>query len=141
MAIINLRDFYPFEEDRTIEVPDEVAEVLFEAQRRERNYIRCRFWNRAHYSLDAGDGIEHSMLYLSMSPCEAYERKLRIDQLYAALRTLPDKQRQRIYAHYILGITKRRIALADGVDESTVRESIRRGLGRVEKFLQTNCKR
>ena len=138
MAKINLRDFYPFEDDRMIEVPDKVAEALHEAERRERNYIRHMFRKRAHYSLDAGDGLEHSMLFLAISPCEAYERKLTVDQLYAALHILPDKQRQRIYAHYILGMTKCRIALADGVDESTVRESIKAGLGRVEKFLQTN---
>lgn len=59
MAKINLRDFYPFyNTDLFIEIPDEVEAALLEAERLERNFMRRRFYNKAHYSLDAGDGIE-----------------------------------------------------------------------------------
>ena len=41
MSKINLREFYPFyHNDLFVEVPDEVAEALAEAERLERNYIR-----------------------------------------------------------------------------------------------------
>ena len=38
-----------------------------------------------------------------------------------AISSLPDKQAKRIYAHFILGMTKKDIARAEGVDEKVVR--------------------
>ena len=136
MAIINLRDFYPFYKDCTVDVPDDVAAVLHDAERLERNYIRRMFWNKAHYSLDVDDGIEHDALFVSVSPCEMYERKLTMEQLYAAIESLPDKQNRRVYAHFILGITQTEIARAEGVSESAVCISICKGLKNMEKFLK-----
>ncbi|PWJ50826.1 RNA polymerase sigma factor [Faecalicatena contorta] len=137
MAKINLRDFYPFyNTDFFIEIPDEVEAALLEAERVEQNYIRRRFYNKAHYSLDAGDGIENEILFVSLTPCELYERKMTAEQLQAAMASLPDKQGKRIYAHYILGISKSDIARAEGVDEKAVRVSIERGLRNMEKYLK-----
>lgn len=137
MAKINLRDFYPFyNTDLFIDIPDEVEVALLEAERLERNYIRRRFYNKAHYSLDADDGIENDILFVSLTPCELYERKMTAEQLQAAMASLPDKQGKRIYAHYILGISKSDIARAEGVDEKAVRVSIERGLRNMEKFLK-----
>ena len=128
MAKINLRDFYPFyNADLFIDIPDEVAAVLVEAERLERNYIRRMFWNKAQYSLDADDGIEHDALFVSLSPCEVYERKMTAQELHAALDALPNKQGRRVYAHYILGMSKTEIARAEGVSEKNVRQSINRG--------------
>lgn len=137
MAKINLRDFYPFyNTDLFIEIPDEVEAALLEAERLERNFIRRRFYNKAHYSLDAGDGIENDIVFVSLSPCELYERKMTAEQLQAAMASLPDKQGKRVYAHYILGVSKSDIARAEGVDEKAVRVSIERGLRNMEKFLK-----
>ena len=47
-------------------------------------------------------------------PCEIYERKMTAEQLLAAIASLPDKQGKRIYAHYILGMSKTEIARAEG---------------------------
>lgn len=58
------------------------------------------------------------------------------EQLQSAMASLPDKQGKRIYAHYILGISKSDIARAEGVDEKAVRVSIERGLRNMEKFLK-----
>ncbi len=137
MAKINLRDFYPFyNADLFIEIPDEIKDALLEAERLEQNYIRRRFYNKAYYSLDAGDGIENDILLVSLSPCEICERKITAEQLYAAIASLPDKQGKRIYAHYILGMSKLEIARAEGVDEKAVRVAIERGLKNMEKFLK-----
>ena len=55
MKTINLRDYYPFyHNDLFIEVSDEVAAALQEAERQERNYLRRVVYNKAFYSLDAG---------------------------------------------------------------------------------------
>ena len=94
------------------------------------------YWNKAYFSLDAGDGIEHEALFVALSPCELYERKVTAQELRAALNALPDTQGRRVYTHYILGLSKTEIARAEGVAKSRVSESIERGLRNMEKFLK-----
>ena len=48
---------------------------------------------------------------------------------------LPEKQAERIYARYYLGMRVSEIAAAEGADPSRVRESIRRGLKQLAVFL------
>lgn len=137
MTRINLRDYYPFySADLFVDIPDEVAAALAEAERLERNYIRRLIYNKAFYSLDAGDGIEHEALFVSLSLCEVYERKVTAEQLYAAIDALPGKQGRRMYAHYILGIPQTEIARAEGVGLTAVNNSIERGLKNMEDFLK-----
>jgi RNA polymerase sigma-70 factor (ECF subfamily) len=137
MAKINLRDFYPFyKTDFFVDVPDEVEAALLEAERLERNYIRRRFYNKAYYSLDVNDGIENDILFVSLSPFEVYERKVTAEQLHVAIASLPYKQAKRIYAHYILGMSKAEIARAEGIAENAVKDAIGRGLKRMEKYLK-----
>lgn len=138
MRTVNLRDYYPFYNvDIFVDVPDEVAAALQDAERLERNYIRRVFWNKAHYSLDAGDGIERDVLFVPLSPCEVYERKIAAGQIYAAIAALPGKQGRRIYAHYILGMSETEIARAEGVSKSRISESIKRGLWNMKIILKT----
>lgn len=137
MTRINLRDYYPFYNvDLFVDIPDEVAAALAEAERLERNYIRRLIYNKAFYSLDAGDGIEYEALFRSLSPCEVYERKVTAEQLYVAIDALPGKQGRRLYAHYILGIPQTEIARAEGVGITAVNNSIERGLKNMEDFLK-----
>jgi len=137
MIQINLRDYYPFyKSDFFIEVPQEIAALLIAHARYEANYQRRTYRHKAHFSLDRGDGIEHDILFVSLSPCEIYERKVTNQQLYAAIASLPDKQARRVYAHYFLGISKADIARAEGIDERAVRKAIERGLRNIEAFLK-----
>ena len=62
------------------------------------------------------------------------EKQLR-EQLYAAVMALPEKQAKRIYARYYLGMRVSEIAVAEGVDPSRVRDSIRRGLKQLAKYF------
>lgn len=59
-----------------------------------------------------------------------------MEQLYAALDALPDKQGRRLYAHYILGVPQTEIAQAEGVGLTAVNNSIERGLRNMEKMLK-----
>lgn len=137
MKKINLKDYYPcYTQDTFIEVPDELLAVFEEYARAEAAYERKKYRYKAHYSLDRGDGIEHDILFVSLSPDEIYERKLTSEQLHAAIASLPDKQAKRIYAHYFMGMSKTAIARAEGVSEGTIRESIARGLQSIEKYLK-----
>ena len=81
--------------------------------------------------IEIPDEVEVALL-----EAERLERKMTAEQLRSAMASLPDKQGKRIYAHYILGISKSDIARAEGVDEKAVRVSIERGLRNMEKFLK-----
>ena len=53
----------------------------------------------------------------------------------SAVMALPEKQAKRIYARYYLGMRVSEIATAEGVDQSRVRDSIRRGLKQLAKYF------
>lgn len=73
---------------------------------------------------------------MSVSPDELYERKVTMQELLAAIASLPDKQAKRVYAHFILGMTQTDIARVEGVSKMTVCYSIERALQTMEKFLK-----
>ena len=107
MAIINLRDYYPFyTSDCFMEVSEEIADIFKEFDRKEAAYRLRTYRHKAYYSLDRDDGLEHEAVFVALSPHELYERKVTMQELHAAIASLPDKQAKRIYAHFILGMTK-----------------------------------
>ena len=134
---INLKDFYPFYDvDYTIEVPEEIYTLLKVLAQKEHAAFERRRTNKAFYSLDALTGIEQDIVFVVLSPQEIFERKMEIQELYAAISRLPEKQARRIYAHFFLGMSKAAIARAEGVTEKSVWESIERGLKNISKFLK-----
>lgn len=135
MKVINLRDIYPhYTQDCFVEVTDEVADLFSEFDHKEAAYRLRTYRHKAYYSLDRNDGIEHEALFVALSPHELYERKVTMQELHAAISRLPNKQAKRIYAQFILGMTKKDIARAEGVHEKVVRVAIERGLRSLEKF-------
>lgn len=137
MKKINLKDYYAhITKDTYIDVPDEVFNIFEDYRKAEQAYQSRIRYHKSYYSLDRGDGIEHSALFVSLSPDEIYERKLTNEHLHAAIAALPDKQAKRIYAHYFLGMSITTIAKAEGVNKSQVSRSIIRGLTHLEKYLK-----
>jgi RNA polymerase sigma-70 factor (ECF subfamily) len=140
MKRINLKDYYAhINIDTYIDIPDEVFDIFEEHRKAEQAYQSKVHYHKAYYSLDRSDGIEHSALFVSLSPDEIYERKLTTEQLHSAIATLPDKQAKRIYAHYFLRMSKTAIAKAEGVNKSQVTRSISQGLSHLEKYLKMFC--
>ena len=138
MKKINLRDYYPFySKDTVVEVPEEVALLLREFELlEEANRIRT-YRYRAFYSLDYTGEIERDLAALDQkSPYDILEESYDTEQLYKGLASLPEKQRNRIYAHYFLGMSKSAIARAEKINESNVRQSIEHGLQNIKKFLR-----
>lgn len=134
---INLREIYPFyQTDIWVEVEEEMARELRQFDLNENAYILRRYRNRAYFSLDREDGIEQEALLGTASPEELLMQKVSREELYEALCQLPDKWVQRIYAHYMLGMSKVAIARSEQIDESTVRKSIERGLRLLERILK-----
>lgn len=137
MIRINLRDYYPFYfHDSFIEVEDIIATTLNAFDLIENAYRKRTCRHKAYYSLDRNDGIERDIMLIILTPPEIYELELTNQELYAAMNSLSDKQSKRIYAHYFLGISKYAIAKAEGIDESSVRKSIKTGLRRMAAILR-----
>lgn len=137
MKRVNLKDMYPlYNEDCFIEVTDAVAAELEISRRTEHAQYRYIYRNKAQFSLDQGDGIEHDILFASHSPVEIYERKLTKEQLYTAIAKLPEKQAKRVCAHFFMEMSKAEIASSEGVSKMAVCESIDRGLRTLEKEIK-----
>ena len=75
MAIINLRDYYPFyTSDCFMEVSEEVAEMFKEFDRKEAAYRLRTYRHKAYYSLDRDDGLEHEAVFVALFPHEWYRQ-------------------------------------------------------------------
>lgn len=123
-------------ENDYIEISESVSNAIDSSNRDVNNQYAKIKYHKAYYSLDAGDGIEKDILFVSATPEEIYEKKLTQEQLYAALNQLPKAQLKRIYAKYFQGMTTTQIAKIEGVDESAVRHSIERALKKLRKILE-----
>jgi RNA polymerase sigma factor (sigma-70 family) len=137
MKKINLRELYPdvYTTDFFVDVTEEVMETIRAAERAEAAYERKMYRYKAYYSLDCDNGIENAILMKPQTPEMLLEEKQLREQLYAAVMALPEKQAKRIYARYYLGMRVSEIATAEGVDQSRVRDSIRRGLKQLAKYF------
>ncbi len=139
MPKINLRDIYPhIQQDTYLEVSNEIDAFFAEDKKANTAYDRKLHYHHAQYSLNCEDGIEHSAIFVALSPEEIYQRKLTNEQLTKAMASLPYKQASRIYAHYFMGLSKAVIAQREGVSEGAVRSSIHRGLYLLEKYFKNN---
>ena len=138
MAIINLRDFYPwYIQDEFVEVPDNIAAEFFADKRYSKAHDRRVKRNKAQYSLDADDGIEVSAINQTPDNPEAiFEMMERHCRLCWALNSLPEIQGRRVEASFLLGMTRKEIAAADGVSESAVNAAIDKGLAAMKIYLQ-----
>ncbi|WP_070087988.1 RNA polymerase sigma factor [Merdimonas faecis] len=137
MKEINLREFYPemYHNDYFINLPDEIVDVLEEYRRKEIAYHRRTYRHKAQYSLDFGNNIECEAVLVTPTLQEIVEQHMEEERVYEAISTLPEKQRQRVYAHFILGISMADISRMEGTSVSMVHESIHRGLRRLKKIL------
>ena len=91
---------------------------------------------KAFYSLDRDEGIEREILQKPLNPAEVWEQRQMTELIYKGLSKLPVKQRQRIYAHFFLGMSKADIAKAEGTHKSRITRSIEAGLRSLEKYFK-----
>lgn len=137
MKEINLRNFYPFYTTDTImKVPNEVANLLHEYKLKEAAYILRTYRHKAYFSLDYDDNIERDALVLVLTPEDVLTQKEENVRLYQAISALPEKQRNRICSHFLLGMSLSEIAKSENSAVSSVHEGIQRGLRRLKKNLE-----
>ena len=139
MQKINLRDLYPdvYKTDAFVDVAEEVLAAIQSQKQADAAYERRKFRHKAHYSLDREDGIENDTLARPLTPEEVMEQKQLREEVYAALMQLPAIQARRIYARFYLGMTVAEIARIEGADRRRVWDSIRRGLKKLARLLDT----
>ena len=137
MIEINLREFYPecYRSDYFVEVPDEVAELLILLRRHEQSQRRRIYKHKAHYSLDIYENVERESMLKSPSAEEVFEQLAEQEQLYDAMMALTHKQRTRLYAYFFLNMSYSKIAKREGVDATSVRESIQRAIRQLQKRI------
>lgn len=138
MIEINLREFYPecYRSDYFVEVPDEVAELLILLRRHEQSQRRRIYKHRAHYSLDIYENVEREAMLQSPTAEEIFEQLAEREQLRAAIMSLTERQRSRLYAHFFLNMSYTKIAQQEGVDVSAVRKSVQRALHQLRKRVE-----
>ena len=137
MKKINLRDYYPYyTQDMIVEVPDEVADILREYKLAEAAYFLRTYRHKAYFSLDYDINVEHEAMVLVLTPADIFEQKEENARLHEALASLPEKQRNRITSHFLLGMSLSDIAKSEGTGVSSVHEGIQRGLRRLRKNLE-----
>ena len=137
MKKINLRDYYPYySQDMIVEVPDEVADILREYKLAEAAYFLRTYRHKAYFSLDYDINVEHEAMVLVLTPADIFEQKEENARLYESLASLPEKQRNRITSHFLLGMSLSDIAKSEGTGVSSVHEGIQRGLRRLKKILE-----
>ena len=137
MIEINLREFYPecYRSDYFVEVPDEVAELLILLRRHEQSQRRRIYKHKAQYSLDIYENVERETVLKCPSAEEVFEQLAEQEQLYDAMMALTHKQRTRLYAHFFLNMSYTQIAKREGVDATSVRESIQRAIRQLQKRI------
>ena len=137
MKEINLRDYYPFyTKDTVVEVPDEVADLLREYKLSEAAHFLRTYRHKAYFSLDYDKNVEHDALVLVLAPEDILVQEEEHARLYRAIALLPEKQRNRICSHYLLGMSLSEIAKSEHSAVSSVHEGIQRGLRRLKKILE-----
>ena len=133
---INLRDFYYwYTQDEFIEVSNEVAAEILADKRYEKTHERTMRRYKV-LSLDADDGLEESSIACyNDSPERIFDMMDRHCRLCCALNSLPEIQGRRIDAYFLLSMSQKEIAKAEGVTQGAVSISITRGLEAMKKLL------
>ena len=84
-------------------------------------------------SVSKHENVERETVLKCPSAEEVFEQLAEQEQLYDAMMALTHKQRTRLYAHFFLNMSYRKIAQQEGVDVSSVKESVYRAVHQLQK--------
>ena len=116
MKYIDLRKEYPHLDATYSEYPVSYKiDAMFEQCRlAEQALEKRRSRNGDVISLDNEPGVEAHILEQVPGPEEETMQHIQNEELYKALRSIPRKQADRIYAYYFMDMTLEEIAVAEG---------------------------
>ena len=137
MKFIDLRKEYPHLDSIYSEYPVSYKiDAVFEEYRlAEQALEKRRTRNGDVVSLDSDPGIEAHIADHQPGPEDETIKHIQNEALYKALRSIPRKQAERIYAYYFMDMTLDEIAEAEGVYKSAVRKSIMLGKQKLKEIL------
>lgn len=137
MKFIDLRKEYPHLDSTYSEYPVSYKiDAVFEEYRlAEQALEKRRTRNGDVVSLDSDPGIEAHIADHQPGPEDETIKHIQNEALYKALRSIPRKQAERIYAYYFMNMTLDEIAEAEGVYKSAVRKSIMLGKQKLKEIL------
>lgn len=137
MKFIDLRKEYPHLDSTYSEYPVSYKiDAVFEEYRlAEQELEKRRTRNGDVVSLDSDPGIEAHIADHQPGPEDETIKHIQNEALYKALRSIPRKQAERIYAYYFMDMTLDEIAEAEGVYKSAVRKSIMLGKQKLKEIL------
>lgn len=137
MKFIDLRKEYPHLDSTYSEYPVsyKIGAVFEEYRLAEQALEKRRTRNGDVMSLDSDPGIEAHIADHQPGPEEETIKHIQNEALYKAMRSIPRKQAERIYAYYFMDMTLDEIAAAEGVSKSAIRKSIILGKTELKKIL------
>lgn len=137
MKYIDLRKEYPHLDSTHSEYPVSYKiDAMFEQCRlADQALEKRRRRNGDVVSLDSDPGVEAHILERVPGPEEETLEHIRNEGLYKALRSIPRKQADRIYAYYFMDMALEEISCAEGVSKVAVRKSIELGKKNLRKLL------
>ena len=137
MKFIDLRKEYPHLDSTYSEYPVsyKIDAVFEEYRQAEQALEKRRTRNGDVVSLDSDPGIEAHIADHQPGPEDETIKHIQNEALYKALRSIPRKQAERIYAYYFMDMTLDEIAEAEGVYKSAVRKSIMLGKQKLKEIL------
>ena len=141
MKFIDLRKEYPHLDSTYVEYPVSYKiDAMFEQYRlAEQALEKRRSRNGDVISLENQPGVEAHILERVPGPEEEVMRHIQNEELYKAMRSIPRKQADRIYAYYFMDMTLEEIAAADGASVQAVYYSIQAGKKNLKRILEKLC--
>lgn len=138
MKYIDLRKEYPHLDATYSEYPVSYKiDAMFEQCRlAEQALEKRRSRNGDVFSLENQPGVEAHILERVPGPEEEVMQHIQNEELYKAMRSIPRKQADRIYAYYFMDMTLEEIAAAEGASAQAVYYSIQAGKKNLKKILE-----
>lgn len=138
MKYIDLRKEYPHLDSTYSEYPVSYKiDAMFEQCRLAGQALeKRRRRNGDVVSLESEQGVEAHILERVPSPEEETMQHIQNEELYKAMRAIPKKQADRIYAYYFMDMTLEEIAAADGTSVQAIYYSIQAGKKNLKKILE-----
>ena len=139
LSIENGKEYISFHDTEGTYRKIEVTHVLF-SQFNDFELEDISYLNTVSRHYEFSELTEQAINERAFLPQESIEdavfRKLQYAQLYTAIQTLPDKQRERLILYYFRNYTYAQIAEMEGCTVMPVRRSIDKALAQLAKLMK-----
>ena len=138
MKFIDLRKEYPHLDSTysTYPVSYKIDAMFEEYRLAEQALEKRKIRNGDVVSLDSEPGVEAHVMERVAGPEEEVVQHIQNEELYKALRSIPRKQADRIYAYYFMDMTLEEIANTEDTTIQAIYYSIQTGKKNLKQILK-----